>query len=100
MDDRVVAQLTASGFERSDDATWVLDGKQSRWVYVRSTENGTVFLIDVEEWRGGEGYEETELRTSSTSELLEAIPRWAAWAREPFARPVTWWQRLRAYFGG
>ena len=57
------------------------------------------YVIQLEEFRGGEGYEDEVLRSRRAGEVLVAIGKHTAWAREPFRRPRTWWQRLRGYLG-
>ena len=113
-DAQVLAELARSGFsiresgravnignEGFSDAQWALSPTDTgRGVYFRI--NGGpewVYTIDVYEFRGGEGYENEELKSTDLSEVLAAILHWADWAKEPFVRPRGWWQRLRSYLG-
>jgi hypothetical protein len=93
--DELLDLLKRSGFEAQGQWTfpggehgeqWQLGFRATaRYVYFRAHAQAQedLYSIYVEEWRGGEGYEDEEFRGNS-SEALAAIPRWAAWAREPF----------------
>jgi hypothetical protein len=98
-----VREIKPVPVEQGEWGAWTLDPGQSRIVMVRcSTEaTSTVWKILVEEWRGGEGYEADELCTTNVDELIAALPRWVAWAREPWVKrkPTTWGQRFCAFFG-
>lgn len=95
--DELVDLLKRSGFEPHGEWTFAGEHGQewqlaspvtARYVYFRThaeTQAG-LYSIYVQEWRGGEGYEDEEFR-GDLSEALAAIPCWVAWAREPF-RPV------------
>ena len=97
MDERVRAALAGAGFEVRDDGA-DFDGGQLRYLVVRVVDG--VYTIEIEELRGDEGYAAEELRTTSADELIAAIPRWVAWAREVEApKPKTLWTRLLGYFG-
>ena len=104
----VLAQLRRSGFEQLDERRWELrtssrpGGYTGRGAYLTVGGEGpeVVYSIDVEEFRGGEGYEDEVARTTSPDEAVAEIARWTAWANEPFEPPTSWWRRLRAYFGG
>ncbi|HVH99491.1 MAG TPA: hypothetical protein VM869_12305 [Enhygromyxa sp.] len=92
--DELRALLEHSGFE--PHGKWAYAGEHgeqwqlapvatARYVYFRTHAEvqGGLYSIYVEEWRGGEGYEDEEFR-GSLSEAIAAIPRWVAWASEPF----------------
>jgi hypothetical protein len=112
--DQVLAELDRAGFgilgstgpgvgeDDSSDARWELSPNGTgRGVYFSISDEGAgrVYTIDVYEFRGGEGCEKEELRSTDLSEVLAAIPHWADWAKEPFVRPRGWWQRLCFYLG-
>ena len=92
--EQLLAAVAVAGCSARDtsgdfDAEWSLHPPGTcRSVYVRLRDDGTqcVYSIYVEEFRGGEGYEDEELRTTELSEVLEAIPIWAKWAQEPFVK--------------
>lgn len=106
--DQLLDVLTRSGFE--PDGEWTFAGEHcqqwqlapqgtARYVYFRThaQSQGELYSIYVEEWRGGEGYEDEEFR-GNLSEALAAIPRWAAWASEPFVPTPSLWQRVLGRF--
>jgi hypothetical protein len=92
--DELLDLLKRTGFEPHGD--WFFGsehGEQwyfsspgtARFVYFRTHAEvqAELYSIYVEEWRGGEGYEDEEFR-GNMSEALAQIPHWAAWASEPF----------------
>jgi hypothetical protein len=101
--EQILAELARTGFRRDvTSGRWELDPADTgRGVHVQMHDDrsGWVYSIEVYEFRGGEGSEDEELRSADAGQILDAIPRWAEWAKEPFIRPRGWWQRLRAYLG-
>lgn len=105
--DELLAALQGSGFEPCGEWTFAGEhGEQwqlapagtARYVYFRAHADGAdLYSIYVEEWRGGEGYEDEEFR-GGVGEALAAIPRWAAWAREPFVPRVGVLERILRRF--
>jgi hypothetical protein len=92
--DELLDLLKRSGFEPHGEwrfadehgEQWQLAPRDTaRYVYFRThaQAQGDLYSIYVEEWRGGEGYEDEEFRGNS-SEALAQIPGWVAWASEPF----------------
>lgn len=86
--------LARTGFEHRGE--WLYAGEHgeqwelsvrgtARHVYVRTHAEAQhqLYSIYVEEWRGGEGYEDEEFR-GDLSEALAAIPKWVAWGSEPW----------------
>lgn len=97
--------LTRSGFEHS--GAWSFAGEHgeqwcfglratARYVYFRThaETQGGLYSVYVEEWRGGEGYEDEEFR-GNLSEAIAQIPHWVAWASEPFEPKSSAWERFR-----
>lgn len=108
-DDELLGLLRSTGFtfngthrEDGDEvATWECSPPETRrhvYFKVHGTADRT-YSIYVEEWRGGEGYEDEEFRSARASEALAAIERWVAWAREPFVESQTWWARFKRSWG-
>ena len=92
--DELLDLLKRSGFEPHGEWTFAGErGEQwqlapqatARYVYFRTHAEAQagLYSIYVEEWRGGEGYEDEEFR-GDLREALAQIPHWAAWASEPF----------------
>jgi hypothetical protein len=91
--DELLDLLKRSGFEPHGE--WAYAGEHgeqwqlgppgtARYVYFRTHAQAQGLVsIYVEEWRGGEGYEDEEFR-GDLSEALAQIPHWVAWANEPF----------------
>jgi hypothetical protein len=106
--DELLDLLKHSGFEPHGEWTYAGEhGEQwrlapqatARYVYFRIHANPQegLYSLYVEEWRGGEGYEDEEFR-GNLSEALAAIPGWAAWASEPFEpQPSTFERFLRRF---
>jgi hypothetical protein len=98
LDDSLVALLRHHGFRPWSLDHWVFETevKSSRYVTLQIEESsaGRTYIFQVEEWRGGEGYEE-DFRIRSLAEAEAAVVEWARWASEPFVmtRP-SWWQKL------
>jgi len=108
--DDLLELLERSGFEPNGE--WTFAGEHgrewqlappgtARYVYFRvhADPQRGLYSIYVEEWRGGEGYEDEEFR-GDLGEALAAIPRWAAWAREPFTPEPSLWQRCLRWLRG
>jgi hypothetical protein len=105
--DQLLDLLTRSGFEPNGE--WTFGGEHgeewqlaprgtARYVYFRThTEAQGLYSIYVEEWRGGEGYEDEEFR-GDLSEALGAVPGWVAWASEPFEPEPSPWERFLRHF--
>jgi hypothetical protein len=102
--DELLDLLKRSGFEPYGE--WRFGGEHgeqwhlgfratARYVYVRTHAEvqGDLYSVYVEEWRGGEGYEDEEFR-GNLSEALAQIPHWVAWANEPFVPEPSTWERL------
>lgn len=102
MTEAVIRLLETTGFYSNEPDRWWLspEPRTHRYLIFWIERDGElpVFCLSVEEWRGGEGYEDTVFRSESQSETLAAIEHWVAWAREPFVR--TRWQKLRDRFLG
>jgi hypothetical protein len=92
--DELLDLLKRSGFEPHGEWTfageygeqWQLAPRDTaRYVYFRThvEAQGDLYSLYVEEWRGGEGYENEEFR-GNLREALVQIPVWVAWASEPF----------------
>jgi hypothetical protein len=104
--DELLDLLKRSGFEPHGEWTfadehgeqWLLAPRgTARYVHVRThAEAQGRYSIYVEEWRGGEGYEDEEFR-GNLSEALAAIPGWVAWANEPFEPERSILQRFVQY---
>jgi hypothetical protein len=107
--DELLDLLKRSGFE--PDGEWTFAGEHgeqwqlapkatARYVYFRihAQPQAGLYSIYVEEWRGGEGYEDEEFR-GDLSEALAQIPHWAAWASEPFEPdgPSAWERFFRRF---
>jgi hypothetical protein len=107
--DELLELLERSGFERQGEWTfpggehgeqWQLGFRETaRYVYFRihAPAQAGLYSVYVEEWRGGEGYEDEEFR-GNLSEALAQIPRWVAWASEPFVPQPSTWERLLRRF--
>jgi hypothetical protein len=106
--DELLDLLQRSGFEPDGEwrfadehgEQWQLGLRETaRYVYFRThVQAQGLYSIYVEEWRGGEGYEDEEFR-GDLSEAVAAIPRWAAWANEPFEpEPPSMFERLLRRF--
>jgi hypothetical protein len=106
--DELLDLLKRSGFEPRDE--WTLAGEHgeqwelarrdtARYVYFRihAQARGGPYSIYVEEWRGGEGYEDEEFR-GDLGEALAAIPAWVAWASEPFEPEPSLCERIFGRF--
>jgi hypothetical protein len=97
--DELLDLLQRSGFEPHGEwkhgQEWQLAPRgTARYVYFRThPEARGLYSIYVEEWRGGEGYEDEEFR-GDLSEALAAIPSWVAWASEPFEPEPSIWERF------
>lgn len=103
--DELLDLLKRSGFE--PHGQWNFAGEHgeqwhfglqatARYVYFRihAQPQAGLYSVYVEEWRGGEGYEDEEFR-GNLGEALAQIPHWAAWAREPFEPKSSAWERFR-----
>jgi hypothetical protein len=87
------------GSERGEQWHFSSQGT-ARYVYFRTHAESPaeLYSIYVEEWRGGEGYEDEEFR-GNRSEALTQIPHWAAWASEPFVPQPSARERFFRRFG-
>ncbi|MEZ4426801.1 MAG: hypothetical protein R3A51_03810 [Nannocystaceae bacterium] len=101
LDPALVAALAEHGLVARGRGLWelVTEVETHRYLSLRVSEagGGLVYTLSVEEWRGGEGYEEDVLKTMSVAEVEAALSRWSAWAAEPFR--MTRWRRLLSRFG-
>lgn len=106
--DELLDLLMRSGFEAQGDWTFATGERGDQWqlappgtaryVYFRMhADTQGLYSLYVEEWRGGEGYEDEEFR-GNLSEALTAIPNWVAWANEPFEPTPSKWERFLRRF--